>query len=157
MGDPLPEVAGANLKRFVYSRLAEIGMVSESTGKPSVSALARASDVTRDTFQQWFRGRYPSPAKGRKAAAALGTTYAELVEARQGNIVSGTESPAGIVTEPAGLSELTKAINRLADVLSGDFSDLGPVIDEGIARARSRDRAGQRQRGRSPRPSPSAK
>jgi transcriptional regulator with XRE-family HTH domain len=73
----IDRTAGDRLHRWVMVRMAERGV-------PSVAELARTAGVGRDTLQAWWRGRPPTPHAGEKVARALGTTYGDLLSAREG-------------------------------------------------------------------------
>lgn len=99
----MTEQAGDRLRGYIERRMSEqrIGSVSE---------LARLSHVSRDTFQQWWRGRPPTRSTAEMVARVLDVTYADIIEAREGH----KESPA-VVTE-AGLSALSmKLLKELRD------------------------------------------
>ena len=107
MGAELPEVAGARLKDYVTAKAADKWIVT-------ISELGRRAHVSRDTFQKWWQGRMPARATAELVARELGVTYGDLIAAREGI----ERSPAGVVTEPAGLSSLVEAIERLTEALS---------------------------------------
>lgn len=83
VGTDAKREAGKRVRTYVLDRIA-------ATGIGSLAALAREADVAYDTLHAWFRGRAPRPDAGGKVAAALGVTYADLLDAYE-----GTTRPAG--------------------------------------------------------------
>lgn len=72
--------AGGRLWAFIYERMA-LPEVPVS----NLSELARKADVDRGTLYAWRDGRRPEIDAGPKVAAALGTTYQELMRRRSGH------------------------------------------------------------------------
>lgn len=137
---------GDRLKAYVLAKMADRGIAS-------VSELARESDVSRDTFQQWWRGRPPRRGTADMVARVLGVSYADLVAAREGPTAEGERDGPSAVA----LDRLTKAIERLAAALEGQWAPLRPLVEEDIAQARALGRAAQETPQGSPRESTPSK
>jgi hypothetical protein len=106
----------------------------------SMLQLGRDSRIPPQRWYAWFRGEnQPSPRVLARATTILGLSVEELLAP-----YGGMPRP-GVVTDP-GLGALTEAINRLADVLSGQLDVLQPEVEAGIARARGRARSGSPRR-----------
>lgn len=94
----MTERAGDRLRAYIADRMADRGI-------KSVSELARRANVSRDTFQQWWRGRPPQRSTAELVARELGVTFADLIAAREGS------SPGA--SDGSGLDALINALREL--------------------------------------------
>lgn len=102
--------AGQRLKAYVIARMAEQKIAS-------VSALARHARVSRDTFQQWWTGRPPARGTGQLVATALGVTYADLVQAREGTTTGAGDTTLLPAAYLKRVDDLVTLVGVLVDEL----------------------------------------
>lgn len=81
----IDQAAGKRLRRYIKEGMA-------SAGIETFTELAEKSGVGRDTLQAWMRGaRAPSSGTGHKIATAIGSSYIEMMRAREGKGPDDTE------------------------------------------------------------------
>lgn len=70
--------AGQRLTRYLRGRLPELGL-------ETWDELADRADIGRDSLSRWRnKGQLPGPVAGAKLAKAVGLTYSELLDIRDG-------------------------------------------------------------------------
>ncbi len=77
--------AGTRLWDYIQEKMAESGV--------SLLGLERTSGVSRATVYAWKDGRRPRRDAGGRIAKALGTTYADLMQRREGHANGAAQTP----------------------------------------------------------------